>query len=131
MRGGTSIATTFDMKHPRTETRKMGNAPSRIICLGAVLLGSAIAQQTPNSQADPFEPDTPGAAHAATDLRVSGDDTAGWLYPITKLDEYLPRWIQFGGQFRDRVESQDGLGYARINDVYDLTQFRIGMYIRL
>jgi hypothetical protein len=103
---------TFDMKRPTTEIRKMGNAPSRIILLGAVLLGSAIAQQTPNSQAGPFEPDTPGAAHAATDLRASGDDTAGWLYPITKLDEYLPYWIQFGGQFRDRVESQDGFGYA-------------------
>jgi hypothetical protein len=118
------------MKHPTIETRKMGNAPSRIILLGAALLGSAIAQQTPNSQAGPFEPDTPGAAHAATDLRVSGDDNGGWLYPITKLDEYLPRWIQFGGQFRDRVESQDGLGYAPIDDVYDLTQLRIGMYIQ-
>jgi hypothetical protein len=59
-----------------------------------------------------------------------GDDTGGWLYPITKVNEYLPYWIQFGGQFRDRIESQDGLGYAPVNDTYDLTQLRLGVYIQ-
>ena len=54
----------------------------------------------------------------------------GWLFPITRLDELLPHWIQFGGQFRNRVESQDGLGYAPVNDTYDLTQLRIGVYIQ-
>lgn len=102
----------------------------RILVVSAVLVSNAIAQQTADPTAGPFVPDTPGAAHAATDLRVSGPDSGGWLYPITKLNEYLPRWIQFGGQFRDRVESQDGLGYAPVNDVYDLTQLRIGMYLQ-
>ena len=98
----------------------------RLLLLTTVLVGKAIAQQT----AGPFVPDTPGAAHAATDLRVSGPDSGGWMYPITKLNEYLPHWIQFGGQFRDRVESEDGLAYAPVNDVYDLTQLRIGIYIQ-
>ena len=102
----------------------------RILLLATVLVGNAIAQQTADPTAGPFVPDTPGASHAATDLRVSGADSGRWLYPITKLNEYLPHWIQFGGQFRDRVESQDGLGYAPVNDVYDLTQLRIGMYIQ-
>src|ERR1700728_4181588 len=75
------------------------NNVQRILLLATVLVGNAIAQQTADPTAGPFVPDTPGASHAATDLRASGPDSGGWLYPITKLDEYLPHWIQFGGQF--------------------------------
>ena len=74
--------------------------------------------------------DTPGASHAALDLRVLGPNPDGWFFPITKLNESLPKWVQFGGQFRDRIESQDGLGYAPVGDTYDLTQLRIGIYIQ-
>jgi len=42
----------------------------------------------------------------------------------------LPHWIQFGGQFRNRIESQDGLGYSPVNDAYDLTQLRLGVYLQ-
>ena len=118
-------AKTF-CEHPRRQRRVV----QRILVLGAILVGNAVAQQSANSPADPFVPDTPGGAHAATDLRVSGPNPDGWLYPITKLNEFLPHWLQFGGQFRDRLESQDGLGYAPVNDVYDLTQLRIGVYIQ-
>ncbi len=95
-----------------------------------MLLGNAIAQQTANSPASPFEADTPGGSHAASDLRVSGPNPDGWLYPITRLNESLPGWMQFGGQFRDRLESSDGIGYAPVNDLYDLTQLRLGVYIQ-
>jgi hypothetical protein len=42
----------------------------------------------------------------------------------------MPRWLRFGGQFRDRVEGQESLGYGRVNDNYNLTQLRIGMYVQ-
>jgi Alginate export len=77
-----------------------------------------------------YPPDTPGQAHAALDLRIPGPNPDGWLFPITQLDQSLPSWIQFGGQFRDRVESQYGLGYKNIDDTYDLTQLRIGIYLQ-
>jgi hypothetical protein len=92
----------------------------------------AFAQSNTSSLPNSFGPDTPGGSHAATDLRLLGpnaDNAAGWLFPITKLDRSLPSWIQFGGQFRNRVESQDGLGYINVDDAYDLTQLRIGVYI--
>jgi hypothetical protein len=107
-------------------SRQALKAVQGILLLTSVFAGNAIAQQTTG----PFVPDTPGASHAATDLRVSGPDSGGWMYPITKLDEYLPHWIQFGGEFRNRVESQDGLAYAPVNDVYDLTQLRVGIYVQ-
>src|ERR1700678_63856 len=101
-----------------------------LVCLfGTAFLGSAVAQQS-SSPPEPFQPDSPGGSHAETDLRIPGPDPDGWLFPITRLDELLPHWIQFGGQFRNRVEGQLGLGYASVNDGYDLTQLRLGMYIQ-
>lgn len=61
---------------------------------------------------------------------MKGPNPDGWLFPITQLDQSLPPWIQFGGQFRDRAESQDGLGYKKVNDTYDLTQLRLGLYVQ-
>jgi hypothetical protein len=110
----------------RRAARKIKHSLSPIFILIAVAAGSAMAQQS----TPPFQPDTPGESHASTDLRVTGPNPDGWLFPITQLDHLLPHWIQFGGQFRNRVESQDGLNYAPVNDTYDLTQLRIGVYIQ-
>ena len=101
----------------------------RVVVLGCVAAHQAFPQST-SLASDPFQPDTPGGSHAASDLRVTGPNPGGWLFPITRLDELLPHWIQFGGQFRNRVESQDGLGYAPVNDAYDLTQLRLGIYLQ-
>ena len=113
----------------RISSRHKLRGSQLILVLSAVFIGNAVAQQTANPPAESFEPDTPGESHAASDLRVSGPSTDGWLYPITRLNEFLPQWIQFGGQFRNRLESQDGLSYAPVNDLYDLTQLRLGVYI--
>ena len=110
----------------------MSTAPSArtLAILSVVALRSAVAQQSTSSPASPFAPDFPGDSHASSDLRVSGPNPDGWLFPITKLNEFLPHWIQFGGQFRDRVESPDGLSYAPVHDTYNLTQLRLGVYIQ-
>jgi hypothetical protein len=97
----------------------------------AVICGVAAHQALPQSTdgaPNPFQPDTPGGSKAASDLRIPNPD--GWLYPITRLNVMLPHWIQFGGQFRNRVESQDGLGFAPVDDAYNLTQLRLGIYLQ-
>src|ERR1700694_4823661 len=99
----------------------------------AIIGGGAAHEEFPPStklSPDPYQPDTPGGSQAATDLRVFGPNPYGWLFPITRLDELLPHWVQFGGQFRDRAEGQAGLGYAPIDDAYDLTQLRLGIYLQ-
>ena len=101
----------------------------RLFILSAVALVSAMAQQSETST-EPFQPDNPGGSHAAQDLRISGPNSDGWLFPVTQLDKLLAHWIQFGAQFRDRVEREGGIGYAPVNDTYDLTQLRIGVYIQ-
>lgn len=105
-----------------------------VILFGVITLGGtaqrAIAQASSPSAPYPYAQDTPGQSHAALDLRISGPNPDSWLFPITQVDESLPRWIQFGGQFRDRMESQDGLSYKNVDDTYDLTQLRLGIYIQ-
>src|SRR6266852_777613 len=101
----------------------------KFVVLGSVAAHQAFPQSS-NPSANPFQPDTPGGSVAATDLRIFGPNPDGWLFPITRLDEFLPHWIQFGGQFRDRAESETGLGYAPIDDAYDLTQLRLGIYLQ-
>jgi Alginate export len=96
-------------------------------------VSSARAQDPAGNKArssDPYNPDSPAGSHASRDLRVSGPNSGAWLFPVTELDKSLPRWLQFGGQFRDRLEGQTGLHYAPADDLYNLTQFRLGMYMQ-
>jgi hypothetical protein len=113
--------------HPRPALRA---SLIRAIVLGAAIAQGALAQSSSSPTPDSFTPDTPSGSHAATDLRVFGPNPGGWLFPVTNLDKSLPSWIQFGGQFRDRVESQDHLNFSKVNDTYDLTQLRLGIYIQ-
>src|SRR4029077_1922519 len=101
----------------------------KLLALGGIAAHQAFPQST-NPSPNPFRPDTPSGSVSATDLRFFGPNPDGWLFPITRLDELLPHWIQFGGQFRNRVESQTGLGYAPVDDAYNLTQFRLGVYLQ-
>lgn len=106
----------------------------RIVALKLVVIGGVVADQafpqSTNLSSNPYQADSPGGSQAATDLRVFGPNPDGWLFPISRLDELLPHWIQFGGQLRDRAESQTGLGYSPVDDPYDLTQFRVGIYLQ-
>ena len=109
--------------------RMVSNLVLKLVVLGGFAAHQAFPQST-NPSPNLFPVDTPGGSEAAADLRVVGPNADGWLFPITRLNELLPHWIQFGGQFRNRSESQTGLGYAPIDDAYDLTQLRLGIYLQ-
>jgi hypothetical protein len=102
----------------------------RVIVWTTIIIGPSAAQQSANPAVGVFQPDTPGGSHATPDLRINGPSPAGWLFPTTQLNQHLPSWIQFGGQFRDRAEGQAGIYYAPVDDVYNLTQLRLGVYIQ-
>jgi len=95
--------------------RRLNTLALKLVVLGGVAANQAFSQSA-NLSPNPYQPDTPGASQAATDLRVFGTNPDSWLFPITSLNKLLPHWIQFGGQFRDRMEGQTGLGYAPVNE---------------
>lgn len=102
----------------------LGSMLARIVCAQA----SGAGQSTNSYEA--FAPGAPAGSHASLDLRKPEKSGEGWQYPITRLNQTLPSWLQFGGQFRNRVESLDGSGYGTVDDVYNLTQLRLGVYIQ-
>jgi Alginate export len=93
-----------------------------------VALSQSPAGQTQTTKT--YKPDAPGASHAPDVLTIPGPNPDGWAFPITEADQHLPSWIRFGGQFRNRWEQAGHIGYGPLSDGYDLTQLRLGMYIR-
>src|SRR4051794_21609461 len=80
---------------------------------------------------------TPGAINAQTSTdsstahssgapdSVAADDRPEWLFPVTELNERLPKWLRIGGQYRNRLESPSGIGYAKTRDFYLLDRLRV------
>jgi hypothetical protein len=79
--------------------------------------GRADAQTGPCSSATPSAPPV-------------DSDGAAWLFPIDRLNESLPRWRHFGGEYRDRVEGPEGIGYTATNDFSLLDRFRLNVAIQ-
>jgi hypothetical protein len=88
------------------------------------------AQGDPPAKATIYDADAPNGQGASLDLRVANPGKESWYFPVTRLNTLLPPWIQFGAQFRNRGEGQIGFHYEPTDDLYNLTQLRIGMYIQ-
>ena len=56
---------------------------------------------------------------------TAANDRPEWLFPITELNERLPKWLRIGGQYRNRFESPSGIKYARTRDFYLLNRLRV------
>jgi hypothetical protein len=124
--GGTMNRTfriRFDFVNSELPTwLRLGTALVSAWSITAALSQPAVAQT--------YVPDAPGASQAAKDLTIPGPNPDGWFFPITAADRHLPSWIQFGGQFRDRFEEAGHLSYGPHVDNHDLTQLRLGIYLR-
>jgi hypothetical protein len=60
-----------------------------------------------------------------TSLTAFDDDKSGaWLFPVESLNRALPRCLQFGGEYRSRIEGADDIKYLTTNDAYLLSRFR-------
>ena len=98
--------------------------------------GQAAAQPAPapgaaqkTSEVPPWEqPDST----TGTESRYASDLTAtpSWWFPMTELDKRLPSWIRIGGNYRDRVEGQVGIGFTGTADYYLLSRLRVRALIQ-
>ena len=71
-----------------------------------------------------------GSQQPTSQNALDGDKSGGWLFPIENLNDTLPRWLRFGGEFRSRVASEDGIGYTKTNDSYLLSRVRVDVTIQ-
>ena len=92
----------------------VGTAPGRVNAQGT--------QRTSGSSTGPQPSHAPNPPAA--------DDGPECLFPVTKLNESLPSWLLFGGEYRDRLEGPIGIGYAGTNDFYLLNRLRVRAVIQ-
>jgi hypothetical protein len=90
-----------------------------IVLLGC---GSALAQSTDKQATDKQEP--------ASQNAVDGEKSGAWLFPVEKLNQKLPSWIRFAGEYRTRVESSNGIRFTNTEDTYLLSRFRFDVTIQ-
>jgi len=83
------------------------------------LLGFSCALAQPTDSQEP-----------ASQTAFDGEKSGNWLFPVESLNDTLPRWLRFGGEFRSRIESEDGLRYTTTNDTYLLSRVRVDVTIQ-
>jgi len=88
-----------------------------------LLLGGSMLPERANAQTGPDSSVAPSSP--AVD-----SDAPAWLFPIDKLNESLPRWLRFGGEYRDRLEGPIGIAFKGTNDFYLLDRFRLNVAIQ-
>src|SRR5260370_10814845 len=90
---------------------------------GAVSLISLLAFSTALAQStDSYEPTSRTA--------FDGVKSGAWLFPVERLNQALPRWLRFGGEYRSRIEGADDIKYTTTNDTYLLSRFRFNATIQ-
>jgi len=60
----------------------------------------------------------------------SVDTAPAWVVPTADLNERLPAWLAFDGEYRNRVERFGGIGYKPVNDNHDLSRLRVKLTIQ-
>ncbi len=93
-----------------------------------LLVGMSAAATLVNAQTS-SAPGTGVQTGGAPDPSAA-DDAPDWLFPVATLDERLPGWLRFGGQYRGRLEGPTGINYTRTNDFYLLDRLRVWVNIQ-
>jgi len=92
------------------------------------------AQQDANANAQQKAEPEPSDSTISRGPTISNpaviQESPGWLYPIAKLDEVLPKWLFIGGEYRNRWEGPIGINYTGTNDFYLLDRLRVRVTIR-
>jgi hypothetical protein len=93
-------------------------ATSGAIAFISILGSSSALAQATDSQAP--------ASQTAPDSDKSG----AWLFPVQRLNQTLPCWIRFGGEYRSRVEGVEGIKYTGTSDTYLLSRVRFNVRVQ-
>jgi len=81
------------------------------------LINGRVSAQTTSGQS------TAGQSKGVSPPKAA--DQPSWLFPVAKLNERLPYWLRFGGQYRGRLEGPIGINFTGTNDFYLLSRLRV------
>lgn len=94
--------------------------------LGLSMLSSRVQAQVQTSAdpAPPASPTSPDPNPPPSPSAVKAEPTS-WLFPVHKLNQSVPHWLHFGGEYRARFEGPVGIGYKNTDDNYLLNRLRV------
>lgn len=78
----------------------------------------------------PAADDPAPGGQLAADQKSAGDALHPQLFPVERMDETLPAWLQFGGEYRARAEGQYNIEWGTKQDGYFLNRFRLSTTIK-
>ncbi len=92
------------------------------------VLALRILPEVPGVDLDPYPPDSPGASHASLDLRVAGSNPGRLAIPGYRTRHNTPVLAPIWRRsFVTELKVRSACNIAPTNDVYNLTQFRMGV----
>jgi len=98
-----------------------GDTPTVVVATATQ--GAAVRE--PAAPASPIATPAPQRGAPATPPRP--DAEAGWT-PAAYVNSWLPHWLRFSGEFRDREEGRTSYGFKPgVDDAYGLTRVRLGL----
>ena len=89
------------------------------------LLVAAMMAATPASAQSPA-----GSAAQGREPGARQADATSWLQPVEELNRSLPPWLEFGGEYRLRLEGQDGIKFGTTDDSYVLGRLRLNLLVK-
>ena len=89
------------------------------------LLVAAMMTATPASAQSPA-----GSAAQGREPGARQADATNWLQPVQELNRSLPPWLEFGGEYRLRLEGQDGIKFGTTDDSYVLGRLRLNLLVK-
>src|SRR5579859_3282652 len=92
------------------------------VLLLALLIGVSIIPEWAHAQEPTLS--VVSSQSAAPDP-LATDAESNRIFPVARLDESLPEWLRFGGEYRNRIEGPTGIGYAETRDFYLLDRLRV------
>ena len=98
----------------------------RICAVFALLTFFAIERASSQTADDPVTFSDEPASDAGVSAKTG---PSSYLYPVQNLDQELPGWLRFGGEYRSRPEGQYGLKYGSSQDLYLLSRLRVNTTI--
>ena len=77
-----------------------------------------------NQTSPDLNPTSPGSNPPPSPSSAKSEPTS-WVFPVHKLNQSVPHWLHFGGEYRARFEGPINTGYKNTDDNYLLNRLRV------
>jgi hypothetical protein len=100
-----------------------------LLALATLLFLCLACEHAATQTAAQARPESTPAQNSAQ-TAAADPDAPAWLFPVDKANSLLPGWLHFGGDYRDRFEGPQGVGFTSTHDAYLLDGLRVNAAVQ-